>query len=378
MSELDLVLVCDSTANMGCYLTTLKNNIKIIIENIFNKMNCDTRLSIIEYRDHQTYNNPFVFRLTDFTSDMKEINDAINKMYPYGGDDGPEAVSCAFQCATSLKFREKSTKLMFWIADAPPHGFCFNTKDNYPDGCPCQCDFIQIVHELAHKGVIVYPIGAEPLQFNHFRTLMRAVAEMTGGKYADLASAEDMSNFIINSSIEEIMINEIILKVIFIVSQSGKFLNMRNEDKIKLIKTVLNEEIDKKDIESAQLESIFKNRLDPIPDIYKTAQNMKELVEKVKKSKDIKVKFVSKFNGGSIQGLQYHLSVENGEEDYLLIKKKVVASSVKPENPLINYICPLRKGIKDPMKQSTKVIKRKANPEQVTRMETRLINHFQL
>ncbi|KAL7718369.1 VWFA domain-containing protein [Entamoeba marina] len=376
MFELDLVLVCDSTANMGCYLTTLKNDVEKIITNVSKQLNCNVRFALVEYRDHQPNHESFVFRLTDFTSDITEIKDAVNKMYPYGGDDGPESVACAFQCATSLKYREKATKLVFWIADAPPHGFCFDTKDNYPNGCPCNCDFIEMVHEFAKKDIVVYPIGAEPLKFKYLRTLMRAVAEITGGKYIDLASAEDMSELIIKSCIEEIMINELLLRVIMSVTEKDEFKKMTNEDKMGLIKAILNEEIDKTEIESAELESIFKQRLEHIPDIYKTAQTMKELVKVVEKCKDIKVKFVSKFTGGSVEGKIYTLSNENGEEKYHVIKLKM--RKAKPENPLINHICPVIGDIKDPMKQNTNVIKRKANAEQVIRMETRLKNYFQL
>ncbi|KAL7722438.1 VWFA domain-containing protein [Entamoeba marina] len=376
MRELDLVIICDSTANMGCYLTVLKQDIKVIIKKIKKTIKCDIHFALVEYRDHQPKDETFVHRVTDFTKSTKTIIKSIEKMFPYGGDDGPESVACAFHCATTLNYREKATKLMFWITDAPPHGFCFNTKDNYPDGCPCHFDFMEMVHTFSQKGIIVYPIGAEPLQFDYLRTLMRAVAEITGGKYADLASAKDMSNFIINSSVEEIMVNDIIINVQTIIKKNLKFLSMKNEDKIVLINNILNEEVNKKDIESAELDSIFRNRLDPIPDIFKTSRNLKDLSLQVINQKDIEVQFVTNFNGGSVEGDEYHLFDENGKIEYHVIRRKV--KNPKPENPLINHVCPEIGDIKDPMTQNTNIIKRKVNEKQIERMQNYLKTYFQL
>ena len=175
MSELDLVFICDCTGSMGSYINAAKQNIETIITKIIQFEKSDVRFALIEYRDHPPQDRSFAFRLTNFTSSLNEMKTAVNGMQANGGGDTPESICCAFNCAVNLEWREDATKIIIWIADAPPHGF-MKHGDGFPEGCPCHCDLIQEVRKCVNKDIVIYSVGTEPLQVDYLRTLMRAVS----------------------------------------------------------------------------------------------------------------------------------------------------------------------------------------------------------
>ena len=145
MSELDLVFICDCTGSMGSYINAAKQNIETIITKIIQFEKSDVRFALIEYRDHPPQDRSFAFRLTNFTSSLNEMKTAVNRMEADGGGDTPESIACALDCAVNtLQYRELAAKVIIWIADAPPHCF-MESRDYFPDGCPCKKDFQKAV-----------------------------------------------------------------------------------------------------------------------------------------------------------------------------------------------------------------------------------------
>ncbi|EDR25974.1 hypothetical protein, conserved, partial [Entamoeba dispar SAW760] len=209
MSELDLVFLCDTTGSMGSYLRAAQESIEKIISTIIQSEKCDVRFALVEYRDHPPQDNSFAFRLTDFTDSMKAIKEAVNRMNAKGGGDEPESVCCGMHCASNLKYRESAAKVIVWIGDAPPHGF-IREGDGFPKGCPCGYDLLKEVRECMKKDIVIYCVGAEPLGSRYLRTLMRAVAQLTGGQYAALASANVLGELITNGAIEEVQMKGVI------------------------------------------------------------------------------------------------------------------------------------------------------------------------
>ncbi|KAL7722412.1 VWFA domain-containing protein [Entamoeba marina] len=426
MTELDLVFICDTTGSMGSYLNAAKKSIEKIVTTITQSEKCDVRFALVEYRDHPPQDSSFAFRLTDFTASMKEIQRAVNQMSAQGGGDGPESVACAFHCASELKYREKATKVAVWIADAPPHGFSPNSGDGFEKGCPCGHDFIEVVHDFMKK----------ELYFSYLRTLMRAVAEMTGGQYAALASADVLGDLITAGAIEEIQINKMLVEVQERLMHNPEFVALNPKEKEIAIKKHLTEAMDKTEITSVEIDSIFSVEPEAVPDIFKNAENLKQLKKEMVKQKDIVVEFKDGYdrNSGSLfmdsdsgsfdeECLSYSLddedSIEYGRGDDLLgsfdLKECDAISDailLKNEEICENCFCeeeeeeevkelslcdkkrksrmhPVReekiptsrhkKNIMPsaaPVVQEVKTVKRKANVEQATRMETRMKNFF--
>ena len=93
-------------------------------------------------------------------------------MYATGGGDGPESVCCAFKTAVDLEWRENATKIIVWIADAPPHGMTYNFGDGFPNGCPCKNDTLIEARKCSQKDILVYVVGTEPLNYKYLRTFL--------------------------------------------------------------------------------------------------------------------------------------------------------------------------------------------------------------
>ncbi len=71
--------------------------------------------------------------------------------------------------------------------------------------------FISLSHSMAKKGVVVYTVGCEPQISNGPLTpsLMRAMADITGGQYVPLADAALLSAVVIGSCREELSLDRV-------------------------------------------------------------------------------------------------------------------------------------------------------------------------
>ena len=289
-NQLDLVFICDCTGSMGSYLQAAKESIEAIITDINKEEKCDVRFALVEYRDHPPEDQSFPTRLTDFTDSIKTAKEAVDRMEAQGGGDGPESVSCAFDVAANLKYRESAAKFAVWIADAPPHGFG-DGGDGFPDGCPCGKDILVAVRTMMSKDIVVYTVGCEPLGFEYLRTLMRAVAELTGGQYCALSSAKVLGQMITYSAIEEIEMKKIVDEVRKEVENDKDFKFMTKKQQQEYVMNKIKEKTTDKKIKSVTLDSIFKEELPPVPECFLHAENLKSLVKEMKKDKDIKPNF---------------------------------------------------------------------------------------
>ncbi|ELP95368.1 hypothetical protein EIN_412370 [Entamoeba invadens IP1] len=297
MSELDLVFLCDTTGSMSSYLHAAQQSIESIITTITQKEKCDVQFALVEYRDHPPQDDTFATRVTQFTSSMKTIKTAVNQMQAQGGGDTPESVSCGLYEVTKLEYRQNASKVLVWIADAPPHGFgCCG--DGFPDGCPCGKDFIEVLRECMKKDIVIYSVGAEPLSVPYFRTLMRATSQLTGGQYAALSSASVLGDLITNGAIEEIQMKKIFEDVKAELAKSPDFAALPPNEKAEKVKEEVKKQTDGRQIETVQIDSIFKDELKDVPSIFLTCENLKQLRTEMVKESDIAVTFKDNFIGG--------------------------------------------------------------------------------
>ena len=116
----DLVFLIDSTASMNCYSASVNKIIlKIIydLEKNLSKFFLEEidilKIGIISYRDHD--------------DDIKGIKNILMNIHYSGGKDEPEAVLDGLNSVLNdITWREKSTKFLVHILDAPCHGKKFN------------------------------------------------------------------------------------------------------------------------------------------------------------------------------------------------------------------------------------------------------------
>ena len=126
----------------------------------------------------------------------------------YLGGDLPEAVADALHDALKLKWRTNSTKICVLISDAPPHGLGCK-GDRFPDGCPLGLDPLELVKQMAEKGITLYCVGCEPA-IKQYKEFFTAIAYKTGGQYIPLRNANLLSKVIVGGACEELSLEKLL------------------------------------------------------------------------------------------------------------------------------------------------------------------------
>lgn len=282
--QLDLVFLVDTTGSMGPYLNAAKMSIDSIINTIRDSEQIDMRFGLVEYKDHKPIEPSFAYKEYGWMTDKDDMVNAVNQMQAYGGGmDGPESVTCAFDCAVNFTYRQYAAKVIVWIADAPPHGFHIQ-YDGFPDGCPCGIDFQKVVLRAVEKDIQVYAVAAEPIRdiYRHFRDLMRAVAAMTGGQFVPLTSADALGDVIIGGSLEEVSMMEVVRQIQYRLEADAAFKTLPKEEQEKRIRQEIADYCANTTIKKVDVNSVFKGTLPDIPKIFFTATTFKELVDVLK------------------------------------------------------------------------------------------------
>jgi len=186
---------------MGTYIAQVQQHMVDIVTSIVASEKADVRFGLVRYRD---FTDDFVTQVHPFTESLRTMKDYVGQMSANGGGDGPEAVASGLNALLSLDWRKESTKFVIFIADAPPHGL-ETSGDSYPNGGSDGIDPFVAARNLIPQEIIVYSVGCEPAinSYKYARDFMKAVADMTGGKYISLARANILADIIIGGAREE-------------------------------------------------------------------------------------------------------------------------------------------------------------------------------
>lgn len=176
---LDLALVVDTTGSMADELEWLTRDLFRIVEQARKiSPDVDIRYGLVVYRDH---GDEYVVRNYGFTKNRRVMRDWLRGEKAAGGGDYPEAAAQALSTAVDLNWRRgKGERLIFHIADAPPH-----REDARR--------YLQAVREAAGKGVQVFGLGASGVA-HEAEYLMRQAAVATGGRYIFLTDDSGVGN----------------------------------------------------------------------------------------------------------------------------------------------------------------------------------------
>jgi hypothetical protein len=177
-SALDLVFVVDCTGSMGDELEYLKVELKSIVEHIATQFpEVDQRYALVVYRDD---GDQYVTRTFDFTESLQAFRDELGKQASDGGGDYPEAVDKALADATELSWSDQGVRMLFHVADAPPHD----------DKAALALDATQTLRE---RGVAIYPVASSGVA-DTAEFIMRTEAMLTGGQYVFLTDDSGVGN----------------------------------------------------------------------------------------------------------------------------------------------------------------------------------------
>lgn len=203
--QLDLVFVMDATGSMGSYIQSAKQNIEAIVTRLCSAEGYDLRFGLVAYRDHPPQDETFVSKSFPFCTELPLMQANLRTLSAQGGGDGPEAVEAGLLSALELDWRERATKVVVLIADAPPHGLG-EAGDGFPDGAPTGVDPLQVLDRMSTRGISVYSVGCQPAlsRYSFATDFMIAAAERTNGQAVALGSAAALAEVILGASIEEV------------------------------------------------------------------------------------------------------------------------------------------------------------------------------
>ena len=178
-AKLDVHFLIDTTGSMGDEIDRLKDSVRSVAERISGLPgNTDLRLGMTVYRDR---GDLFVTRTFDFTSSVDVFKTALAEVRAGGGGDTPEDLNAGLhQAVTSPSWRGDDTvKLMFLIADAPPHL-------DYQDGA----DYADDVRAAARRGIKIMPIASSGLD-DQGEYVFRQLAQITMARFTFLTYGAD-------------------------------------------------------------------------------------------------------------------------------------------------------------------------------------------
>jgi Mg-chelatase subunit ChlD len=178
-AKLDVLFLIDTTGSMGDEIDRLKDSVRSVAERIAGlPANADLRLGMTVYRDR---GDLFVTRTFDFTSSVDVFKTALAEVRADGGGDTPEDLNAGLhQAVTGPSWRGDDTvKLMFLIADAPPHL-------DYQDGP----DYAADVRAAARRGIKIMPIASSGLD-DQGEYVFRQLAQITMARFTFLTYGAD-------------------------------------------------------------------------------------------------------------------------------------------------------------------------------------------
>ena len=136
MTRVKLAFVLDCTASMGPWIEEAKTKIGQIVQDVLKEHNQATfEVGLVAYRD---YGDDSPLRVLDFTT-PENVMIALEDVPAEGGDDTAEDVARAFYHTMTLDWENADVRMVFHIADAPPHGMMFHNasvSDRFPEGDP--------------------------------------------------------------------------------------------------------------------------------------------------------------------------------------------------------------------------------------------------
>lgn len=176
---LDLVFVVDATGSMGDELAFLTKELTSIVSTAARTApGVDIRYGLVMYRDE---GDDYVVRSFEFTGSARQMRRQLRAQSANGGGDYPEAAAAGLQAGVDMAWRRgKGERLMFHIADAPPHD-----EDARA--------YLNAAQTAAQNNIQIFGLGASGVAAES-EFLMRQAALQTNGRYIFLTDDSGIGN----------------------------------------------------------------------------------------------------------------------------------------------------------------------------------------
>ena len=178
IQKLDILLTLDATGSMGDEMRYLQTELVSIMTRMeANNPELDIRAGLIVYRDTT---DAYVVRDFDFTDNLELYTVNLSRQDAAGGGDFPEAMDAALTKGLGLDWREDAIKVNLLVADAPPHDENITATWN------------TALHSRV-RGIHMVPLAASGVDPTA-EFLMRAMGQLTGGRYLFLTDDSGVGN----------------------------------------------------------------------------------------------------------------------------------------------------------------------------------------
>ena len=175
-NNLDIMFVIDTTGSMGDELSYLQTELTSIITALPNSI-VTPNLGLTFYRD---IGDEYVVRAHGFNNDIGSVQNTLNNETFDGGGDYPEAMDQALHQAIDANWQQDSHKVLFLIADAPPHGNKMRAT-------------WQAAEQARDKNIHIVPVAASGVA-EDAEYLMRSIAAFTNSRYLFLTDDSGFGN----------------------------------------------------------------------------------------------------------------------------------------------------------------------------------------
>lgn len=177
--KLDVLFMLDATGSMADEIYQLQTNILGISQQIDELPgNVDVRYGLVAYRDRF---DDYITRVYDFTPEVSQFQMLLDSVEANYGGDYPESVNQALhESLERVSWRgEDTVKLIFIVADAPPH---LDYQQDY--------DYALEMRHAAERGIKIHPIASSGLD-QQAEYIFRQIAQHTMGHFIFLTYNEE-------------------------------------------------------------------------------------------------------------------------------------------------------------------------------------------
>ena len=182
IAPVDVVFVLDVTASMQWAIDDLKNGIGKFADALA-KQQIDFRLALVTFQDITEPGETvevIQFKNGDkdepFTNNATAFRDKVALLKAQGGGDIPESSLEGLTAASKLPFRQKASKMMLLITDAPPKVVGGRVEDAVERTA-------KVLKDAATDSIHIVVL---PLDKADYKPLLEAGADKMGGKFFDL------------------------------------------------------------------------------------------------------------------------------------------------------------------------------------------------
>jgi hypothetical protein len=168
--SLDVVFVIDTTGSMSDEIARIKSTLLSVTERARSlEVPVDLQYGAVLYRD---LGDAYLTRHTPLTRDVVAFDALLQGIEAGGGGDGPESLNQGLAVAVhDMDWREGAAKLMFVVADAPPHM-------DYEGDTP----YADSAFRALTQGIRIHTVAASGL--DDFGSLVfRQTAQLTRGDF---------------------------------------------------------------------------------------------------------------------------------------------------------------------------------------------------